>query len=207
MTLQCHHCGKPYRLKTGLVYHLYIEQSPMLFFPESGQPECLRHELGVKGWKQSSEADSCIPPAELSFCWIGQRNGLREGASGSGTWWSEVKISRPGLLTFSREKYYTNRNQISKSIIAFSVLTRVVRLSTVVYLVLKLTWALVHWERLWLENTSVFSVRKNLSENGVRYHIDSVHSENWFVVNPTTTESFEKLVKIKQRQQEEKWRW
>ena len=106
----------------------------------------------------------------------------------------------------SAKKYYTNRSQISKSIIAFSVLTRVVRLSTVVHLVLKLTWALVHWERLWLENTSVFSIRKNLSQRVVLGITLTVHSEDWFVVNPTTTESFEKLVKIKQHQQEEEKR-
>lgn len=42
-----------------------------------------------------------------------------------------------------------------------------------------------------------------VSESGVKYHINSVHAEDWFVVNPTTTKSFEKLMKIKQRQQEE----
>ena len=80
------------------------------------------------------------------------------------------------------------------------------RLSTVVHLVLKLTWALVHWECLWLENTSVFSIRKNLSQRVVLGITLTVHSEDGFVVNPTTTESFEKLVKIKQQQQEEKQR-
>lgn len=45
-----------------------------------------------------------------------------------------------------------------------------------------------------------------VSESGVKYHINSVHAEDWFVVNPTTTKSFEKLMKIKQRQQEEEKR-
>ncbi|XP_057598475.1 zinc finger protein 512 isoform X5 [Hippopotamus amphibius kiboko] len=42
MTLKCHHCGKPYRSKAGLAYHLRSEHGPISFFPESGQPECLK---------------------------------------------------------------------------------------------------------------------------------------------------------------------
>ena len=73
MTLKCHHCGKPCRLKTELIYHLRSEHSPISFFPESGQPECLKDmTLGVKEWKPSSEADRCIPPEGTGFCWTGQ---------------------------------------------------------------------------------------------------------------------------------------
>ena len=29
MTLKCHHCGKPYRSKAGLAYHLRSEHGPV----------------------------------------------------------------------------------------------------------------------------------------------------------------------------------
>lgn len=29
MTLKCHHCGKPYRSKAGLAYHLRSEHAPV----------------------------------------------------------------------------------------------------------------------------------------------------------------------------------
>ncbi|XP_037384216.1 zinc finger protein 512 isoform X7 [Talpa occidentalis] len=50
MTLKCHHCGKPYRSKAGLAYHLRSEHGPISFFPESEQSECLKEmSLESKG--------------------------------------------------------------------------------------------------------------------------------------------------------------
>uniref|UniRef100_A0A8C0IIV1 Zinc finger protein 512 n=1 Tax=Bubo bubo TaxID=30461 RepID=A0A8C0IIV1_BUBBB len=45
-----------------------------------------------------------------------------------------------------------------------------------------------------------------ISESGVKYHINSVHAEDWFDVNTTTTKSFEKLMKIRQREEQRKQR-
>uniref|UniRef100_A0A8C3UD70 Zinc finger protein 512 n=1 Tax=Catharus ustulatus TaxID=91951 RepID=A0A8C3UD70_CATUS len=45
-----------------------------------------------------------------------------------------------------------------------------------------------------------------ISESGVKYHINSVHAEDWFDMNTTTTKSFEKLMKIRQREEQRKQR-
>ncbi|XP_065486625.1 zinc finger protein 512 isoform X3 [Caloenas nicobarica] len=45
-----------------------------------------------------------------------------------------------------------------------------------------------------------------ISESGVKYHINSVHAEDWFDANTTTTKSFEKLMKIRQREEQKKQR-
>ncbi|XP_054678798.1 zinc finger protein 512 isoform X8 [Grus americana] len=45
-----------------------------------------------------------------------------------------------------------------------------------------------------------------ISESGVKYHINSVHAEDWFDVNTTTTKSFEKLMKLRQREEQRKQR-
>uniref|UniRef100_A0A674IP23 Zinc finger protein 512 n=1 Tax=Terrapene triunguis TaxID=2587831 RepID=A0A674IP23_9SAUR len=43
-----------------------------------------------------------------------------------------------------------------------------------------------------------------ISESGVKYHINSVHAEDWFDVNTTNKKSFEKLMKIRQREDEQR---
>ncbi|XP_040409982.1 zinc finger protein 512 isoform X5 [Cygnus olor] len=45
-----------------------------------------------------------------------------------------------------------------------------------------------------------------VSESGVKYHINSVHAEDWFDMNTSTTKSFEKLMKIRQREEQRKQR-
>ncbi|TFJ98088.1 Zinc finger protein 512 [Platysternon megacephalum] len=43
-----------------------------------------------------------------------------------------------------------------------------------------------------------------ISESGVKYHINSVHAEDWFDVNATNKKGFEKLMKIRQREDEQR---
>ena len=45
-----------------------------------------------------------------------------------------------------------------------------------------------------------------ISESGVKYHINSAHAEDWFDMNTNTTKSFEKLMKIRQREEQRKQR-
>nr|XP_020741886.1 zinc finger protein 512 isoform X4 [Odocoileus virginianus texanus] len=170
MTLKCHHCGKPYRSKAGLAYHLRSEHGPISFFPESGQPECLKDmslESKSGGRVQRRSAKIAVyhlqelASAELAKEWP-KRKVLQDLVPDD----RKLKYTRPGLPTFSQEVLHKWKSDIKKYH-RIQCPNQVVRLSTVVYLVLKLTWALVHWERLWLENTSVFSVRKNLCQRVV----------------------------------------
>ncbi|OXB55595.1 hypothetical protein ASZ78_005144 [Callipepla squamata] len=45
-----------------------------------------------------------------------------------------------------------------------------------------------------------------ISESGVKYHINSAHAEDWFDMNTSTTKSFEKLMKMRQREEQRKQR-
>uniref|UniRef100_A0A8D0H866 Zinc finger protein 512 n=1 Tax=Sphenodon punctatus TaxID=8508 RepID=A0A8D0H866_SPHPU len=47
MALKCHHCGKAYKSKAGLVYHLRSEHGPVTFLHENGRPES-RKEMKVE---------------------------------------------------------------------------------------------------------------------------------------------------------------
>ncbi|KAF4016505.1 hypothetical protein G4228_007960 [Cervus hanglu yarkandensis] len=155
MTLKCHHCGKPYRSKTGLAYHLRSEHGPISFFPESGQPECLKDmslESKSGGRVQRRSAKIAVyhlqelASAELAKEWP-KRKVLQD----------LVPDDRKG--TFVAGKY-----------------------------------------------KCLLCQKEFVSESGVKYHINSVHAEDWFIVSPTTSKSFEKLMKRKQRQQEEEKR-
>nr|XP_020741885.1 zinc finger protein 512 isoform X3 [Odocoileus virginianus texanus] len=140
------------------------------FFPESGQPECLKDmslESKSGGRVQRRSAKIAVyhlqelASAELAKEWP-KRKVLQDLVPDD----RKLKYTRPGLPTFSQEVLHKWKSDIKKYH-RIQCPNQVVRLSTVVYLVLKLTWALVHWERLWLENTSVFSVRKNLCQRVV----------------------------------------
>nr|XP_020010255.1 zinc finger protein 512 isoform X5 [Castor canadensis] len=178
LTLKCHHCGKPYRSKAGLAYHLRSEHAPISFFPESGQPECLKEvslEPKSGGRVQRRSAKIAVyhlqelASAELTKEWP-KRKVLQDLVPDD----RKLKYTRPGLPTFSQEvlhkwkmdikKYhriqcpnqihYSVRGQGDSSPAMCGIIwdirggalsSRGVRLSTVVYLALKLTWALVHW--------------------------------------------------------------
>ncbi|KAM9201260.1 zinc finger protein 512 isoform 3-T3 [Dugong dugon] len=189
MTLKCHHCGKPYRSKAGLAYHLRSEHGPISFFPESGQPECLKDmnlESKSGGRVQRRSAKIAVyhlqelATAELAREWP-KRKVLQDLVPDD----RKLKYTRPGLPTFSQEVLHKWKLEVKK------------------------------YHRIQCPNQGNFVAGKYkcllcqkefVSESGVKYHINSVHAEDWFVVNPTTTKSFEKLMKIKQRQQEEEKR-
>lgn len=185
MTLKCNHCGKPYRSKTGLAYHLRSEHGPISFFPESGQPECLKDmslESKSGGRVQRRSAKIAVyhlqelASAELAKEWP-KRKVLQDLVPDD----RKLKYTRPGLPTFSQEVLHKWKSDIKK------------------------------YHRIQCPNQGTFVAGKYkcllcqkefVSESGVKYHINSVHAEDWFVVTPTS-KSFEKLMKIKQRQQEE----
>ncbi|KAB0376294.1 hypothetical protein FD755_012937 [Muntiacus reevesi] len=159
MTLKCHHCGKPCRLKIELVYHLRSEHSPISFFPESGQPECLKEmTLGIAVYHLQELAS-----AELAKEWP-KRKVLQDLKS------DIKKYNRIQCPNQGCEAVYSSVSGL-KAHLGSCTLGR---------LVAEKYRYLLHQKEF-------------VSESG-----------DWFVVNPTAIESFEKLVKkIKQRQQEE----
>ncbi|XP_073868206.1 zinc finger protein 512 isoform X17 [Macaca fascicularis] len=118
MTLKCHHCGKPYRSKAGLAYHLRSEHGPISFFPESGQPECLKEmnlESKSGGRVQRRSAKIAVyhlqelASAELAKEWP-KRKVLQDLVPDD----RKLKYTRPGLPTFSQEVLHKWKTDIKK---------------------------------------------------------------------------------------------
>ncbi|XP_006162204.2 zinc finger protein 512 isoform X2 [Tupaia chinensis] len=210
MALKCHHCGKPYRSKAGLSYHLRSEHGPISFFPESGQPECLKEmdlEAKSEGRVQRRSAKIAVyhlqelASAELAKEWP-KRKVLQDLVPDD----RKLKYTRPGLPTFSQEVLHKWKADIKKD-------HRIQCPNQGCEAVYSSVSGLkAHLGSCTLGNfvagkyKCLLCQKEFVSESGVKYHINSIHAEDWFVVNPTTTKSFEKLMKIKQRQQEEEKR-
>nr|XP_045004677.1 zinc finger protein 512 isoform X4 [Jaculus jaculus] len=210
LTLKCHHCGKPYRSKAGLAYHLRSEHGPVPFFPESGQPECLKEmslETKSGGRVQRRSAKIAVyhlqelASAELTKEWP-KRKVLQDLVPDD----RKLKYTRPGLPTFSQEVLHKWKMDIKK----YHRIQCPNQGCEAVYS--SVSGLKAHLGSCTLGSfvagkyRCLLCQKEFVSESGVKYHINSVHAEDWFVVNPSTTKSFEKLMKIKQRQQEEEER-
>ncbi|XP_007649592.1 zinc finger protein 512 isoform X3 [Cricetulus griseus] len=206
LTLKCHHCGKPYRSKAGLAYHMRSEHGPV-FFPESGQQDCLKEmSLEAKGGGRVQRRSAKIAvyhlqelaSAELTKEWP-KRKVLQDLVPDD----RKLKYTRPGLPTFSQEVLHKWKTDIKK----YHRIQCPNQGCEAVYS--SVSGLKAHLGSCTLGNfvagkyKCLLCQKEFVSESGVKYHINSVHAEDWFVVNPTTTKSFEKLMKIKQRQQEE----
>ncbi|XP_059516258.1 zinc finger protein 512 isoform X2 [Myotis daubentonii] len=208
MILKCHHCGKPYRSKAGLAYHLRSEHGPV--FPGSGQSECLK-EMSLEpksgGRVQRRSAKIAVyhlqelASVELAKEWP-KRKVLQDLIPDD----RKLKYTRPGLPTFSQEVLHKWKSDIKK----YHRIECPNQGCEAVYS--SVSGLKAHLGSCTLGNfvagkyKCLLCQKEFVSESGVKYHINSVHAEDWFVVNPATTKSFEKLMKIKQRQQEEEKR-
>lgn len=182
------------------------EHGPV-FFPESEQPDCLKEmSLEAKGGGRVQRRSAKIAvyhlqelaSAELTKEWP-KRKVLQDLVPDD----RKLKYTRPGLPTFSQEVLHKWKTDIKKyhriqcpNQGCEAVYSSVSGLKAHLGSCTLGTFVAGKYKCLLCEKEFV-------SESGVKYHINSVHAEDWFVVNPTTTKSFEKLMKIKQRQQEE----
>ncbi|KAM6221121.1 zinc finger protein 512 [Rhynchocyon petersi] len=210
MTLKCQHCEKSYRSKAGLAYHLRSEHGPISYFPESGQPECLK-DMGLQsnsgGRVQRRSAKIAVyhlqelATAELAKEWP-KRKVLQDLVPDD----RKLKYTRPGLPSFSQELLDKWKLEVKK----YHRIQCPNQGCEAVYS--SVSGLKAHLGSCTLGSfvagkyKCLLCQKEFVSESGVKYHINSVHAEDWFVVNPSTTKSFEKLMKIKQRQEEEESR-
>ncbi|KAM4903540.1 zinc finger protein 512 isoform 2-T2 [Sylvia borin] len=210
MTMKCHHCGKAYRSKAGLVYHLRSKHGPVTFLHEEGRTENLKEmewEQNNTGRVQRRSAKVAIyylhelAGEELAKEWP-KRKVLQDLIPDD----RKLKYTRPGLPTFSQDvlckwkteiKMYRRvhcPNQGCESVYG-SVSGLKSHLGTCTL-----------GDFVAGKYKCLLCDKEFISESGVKYHINSVHAEDWFDMNTTTTKSFEKLMKIRRREEQKKQR-
>ncbi|XP_035177431.1 zinc finger protein 512 isoform X5 [Oxyura jamaicensis] len=210
MAMKCHHCGKAYKSKAGLVYHLRSKHGPVTFFHEERRTESLKEikrEPNNTGRVQRRSAKVAIyylhelAGEELAKEWP-KRKVLQDLIPDD----RKLKYTRPGLPTFSQDvlckwkteiKMYRRvhcPNQGCESVYG-SVSGLKSHLGTCTL-----------GDFVAGKYKCLLCEKEFVSESGVKYHINSVHAEDWFDVNTSTTKSFEKLMKIRQREEQRKQR-
>ncbi|KAM6404747.1 zinc finger protein 512 isoform 6-T6 [Pluvialis apricaria] len=210
MAMKCHHCGKAYKSKAGLVYHLRSKHGPVNFIHEERRTENLKkikREPNNTGRVQRRSAKVAIyylhelAGEELAKEWP-KRKVLQDLIPDD----RKLKYTRPGLPTFSQDvlckwkteiKMYRRvhcPNQGCESVYG-SVSGLKSHLGTCTL-----------GDFVAGKYKCLLCEKEFISESGVKYHINSMHAEDWFDVNTTTTKSFEKLMKIRQREEQRKQR-
>ncbi|XP_030091501.1 zinc finger protein 512 [Serinus canaria] len=209
MAMKCHHCGKAYRSKAGLVYHLRSKHGPVTFLHEERTENLkeMKREQNSAGRVQRRSAKVAIyylhelAGEELAKEWP-KRKVLQDLIPDD----RKLKYTRPGLPTFSQDvlckwkteiKMYRRvhcPNQGCESVYG-SVSGLKSHLGTCTL-----------GDFVAGKYKCLLCEKEFISESGVKYHINSVHAEDWFDMNTTTTKSFEKLMKIRQREEQKKQR-
>ncbi|KAI3364543.1 hypothetical protein L3Q82_011326, partial [Scortum barcoo] len=216
MLLNCSHCGKAYKSKAGLEYHRKSEHAPTP--QKSEEDEALKAqreanpERTASGRVQRASAQVAnfhlaeIANNELPKDWPKRKFQSDlvpddKKARSLGHIY-QLKYARPGLPAFSQEVLRKWKNEVK--------LQRKVQCPNQV-------------SRLYIKGcgctyTSVSGLKAHLglctrgdfeagkyrclicnkefnSESGVKYHINSVHSQEWFVTNKKASKKFEKFLK------------
>ncbi|XP_041950176.1 zinc finger protein 512 [Alosa sapidissima] len=209
LLLNCQHCGKPYRSRAGLEYHLKSEHAPVVTCPQTPQkadedeskaqqePSPERTPSGrVKRMSAQVAVYHLqeIANDELSKEWP-KRKVQRDLVPDD----KKLKYARPGLPAFSQEVLRKWKNEVK--------LQRKVQCPNqgcgAVYTSvsgLKAHLGLCTMGEFEAGKYKCLICRKEFnSESGVKYHINSVHSQEWFVVSKKASKNFEKLLKTKPR--------
>ncbi|KAJ7341450.1 hypothetical protein JRQ81_005555 [Phrynocephalus forsythii] len=214
LALRCPTCSKAYRSKAGLVYHLKSEHGPAPFTQDDGPTAPLAEassELSSGGGSSTSgrtQRKSAkmaayhlqeLASEELAKEWP-KRKVLHDLVPDD----RKLKYTRPGLPAVSQEVLCKWKSEIKvhKRVLcpnqgcdcAYSSISGLkahlgsCRLGE---------FAAGKYQCLLCEKEFV-------SESGVKYHINTVHAEDWFDVNWSTSKSFEKQVKEQKEEAEQK---
>ncbi|XP_042188909.1 zinc finger protein 512 isoform X2 [Callorhinchus milii] len=201
---KCQHCGKLYKSKAGLDYHLKSEHAPS---PETTDDETAEKESEPEvertssGRVRRSSAKLAayhlheIVADELAREWP-RRKIQRDLVPDD----DKLKYTRPGLPTFSHEVLRKWKNEMkaykrvqcpNKGCDAHY--TSVSGLKAHLGSCTKGEYVAGKYKCLICEKE--FS-----SESGVKYHINNVHSQDWFLATSKAAKEFKPLVKTKKKQ-------
>uniref|UniRef100_A0A3Q3IRR1 Zinc finger protein 512 n=1 Tax=Monopterus albus TaxID=43700 RepID=A0A3Q3IRR1_MONAL len=200
MLLNCSHCGKTYKSKAGLEYHLKSEHAPVSQKTEEDEALKAQREANpertASGRVQRASAQVAnFHLAEIANNELPKDWPKRKFQSDLVPDDKKLKYARPGLPAFSQEVLRKWKNEVK--------LQRKVQCPN---------------QGCCCTYTSVSGLKAHLglctrgdfeagkyrclicnkefnSESGVKYHINSVHSQDWFVTNKKASKKFEKFLK------------
>ncbi|XP_028253217.1 zinc finger protein 512B [Parambassis ranga] len=201
MLLNCSHCGKTYKSKAGLEYHLKSEHAPM---PQktTEEDEVLKAqreanpERTASGRVQRASAQVAnFHLAEIANNELPKDWPKRKFQSDLVPDDKKLKYARPGLPAFSQEvlRKWKNEVKLQRRVQCpnqgcGSTYTSVSGLKAHLGLCTRGDFEAGKYRCL-------ICNKEFNSESGVKYHINSVHSQDWFVTNKKASKKFEKFLK------------
>ncbi|XP_041105690.1 zinc finger protein 512-like isoform X2 [Polyodon spathula] len=202
LVLNCQHCGKTYKSKAGLDYHLKSEHSPEPLSSEEDdlkKPGETTQERTASGRVKRRSAQVAvyhlqeIATEELYKEWP-KRKVQRDLVPDD----RKLKYARPGLPAFSQEvlRKWKSEVKVHRKVHCpnqgcDSVYTSVSGLKAHLCLCSRGDFEAGKYKCLICD-------KEFNSESGVKYHINSIHAQDWFAVSTKTAKKFEKLIKTKQ---------
>ncbi|KAM4632883.1 uncharacterized protein znf512 [Polymixia lowei] len=211
LVLNCSHCGKAYKSKAGLEYHLKSEHAPVsaLYIvicyitpQQNEEEETLKAqreanpERTASGRVQRASAQVAnFHLAEIANNELPKDWPKRKFQSDLVPDDKKLKYARPGLPAFSQEvlRKWKNEVKLQRKVQCPNqgcgcTYTSVSGLKAHLGLCTRGDFEAGKYRCL------ICSKEFN-SESGVKYHINSVHSQDWFVTNKKASKKFEKFLK------------
>ncbi|KAL6095541.1 znf512 [Pungitius sinensis] len=200
MLLNCSHCGKAYRSKAGLEYHLKSEHAPA---PQRSEEDEALKGLGEADPERTASGRVQRASAQVANFHLAEiaNNDLpkdwpkRKFQSDLVPDDKKLKYARPGLPAFSQEvlRKWKNEVKLQRKVHCpnqgcCSTYTSVSGLKAHLGLCSRGDFQAGKYRCL-------ICNKEFNSESGVKYHINSVHSQDWFVTNKKASKKFEKFLK------------
>uniref|UniRef100_A0A1A7XJ57 Zinc finger protein 512 n=1 Tax=Iconisemion striatum TaxID=60296 RepID=A0A1A7XJ57_9TELE len=200
MLLNCSHCGKTYKSKAGLEYHLKSEHAPAPLKTEEDEDLKAQREANPErtpsGRVQRASAQVAnFHLAEIANNELPKDWPKRKFQSDLVPDDKKLKYARPGLPAFSQEvlRKWKNEVKLQRKVQCPNrgcgcTYTSVSGLKAHLGLCTKGEFEAGKYRCL-------ICNKEFNSESGVKYHINSVHSQDWFVTNKKASKKFEKFLK------------
>ncbi|XP_034436850.1 zinc finger protein 512B isoform X3 [Hippoglossus hippoglossus] len=200
LLLNCSHCGKTYKSKAGLEYHLKSEHAPTPQKPEEDEALKAQREANPERTPSGRVQRASAQVANFHLAEIASNDLPKD--------WpkrkfqcdlvpddKKLKYARPGLPAFSQEvlRKWKNEVKLQRKVHCPNqgcgcTYTSVSGLKAHLGLCIRGDFEAGKYRCL-------ICNKEFNSESGVKYHINSIHSQDWFVTNKKASKTFEKFLK------------